>query len=171
MTRRSYQRNGRAHGYLRKGGMLLGLLFGLLICAPQTAKASEATVETSQDLYDAISDEKTEISLGGDITLEKDNNCGALIYYNVTIDLCGHKLTAGNGSWNDRNVAMFTVGNNGSLTLKDSGTGGTVSVGDNNSGCAVKITDSGSFTMESGIIEGGGSRRCCENEQRNVHHE
>lgn len=149
----------RTYGYLRKGGVLLGLLIGLLICAPQTAWA-DTTVTDSDALYDAINVEETKISLGRNVELEIDtSSSGVVIDGNVTIDLCGHQLTAKDSEWATGNVAMFEIGSSGSLTLTDSSADktGKIDVGNNSSLCVVQ-TDGGEFTMDGGTIQGGSSQ-------------
>lgn len=148
----------RMCGYLRKGGVLLGLLLGLLICAPQTAWA-DTTVSDSAGLYDAIDDEETNISLDSNVELETNTSSnGVTISRNVTIDLNGHKLTAKDNEWATGNLAMFEISPSGSLTLTDSGSDGELSVGKNNDNLCVVKAGNGAFTMDGGTIQGGSSQ-------------
>lgn len=145
-------------GYLRKGGVLLGLLLGLLICAPQTAWA-DTTVSGSDELYEAIVEHgETYIYLGKNFELENSSgDAGVAIIRNVTIDLKGHKLTAKNNEWTTGNLAMFEISSSCCLTLTDTGSNGGLSVGNNDSLCVVQ-TDGGEFTMNGGTIQGGSSQ-------------
>lgn len=119
---------------------------GEAVESPQPAavpavQSGKTEIKSESELDAALSDKScTEIKLGGNIELSG----GYIISRTITLDLNGYTLTV-NGTECD----IFSVEENGNLTIKDSGTGGKIDGQNKNCGVNVK---GGILTLESGTI-------------------
>lgn len=101
----------------------------------------EAEIRSESELEAALDDEtRAEIKLGGNIEFSG----GFIISRTVTLDLNGYTLTSSGTEFD-----MFSVYNNGNLTIKDSGTGGKID--GQNKNCGFDVSG-GTLTLDSGSI-------------------
>lgn len=98
-------------------------------------------IKSEAELNVALGDKScTEITLGENIELSG----GYIISHTVTLDLNGYTLTVNGNEWD-----IFSVDENGNLTVKDSGTGGKIDGQNKNCGFCIY---GGVLTLESGTI-------------------
>ena len=98
-------------------------------------------IKSEAELNVALGDKScTEITLGENIELSG----GYIISHTVTLDLNGYTLTSG-----DTECDIFSVRENGNLTVMDSGTGGKIDGQNKNCGFCIY---GGVLTLESGTI-------------------
>ena len=111
--------------------------------AGETPAASGAVtdVSTAADLTAAISNpDVNTVRLAANI----DISSSLTVKRTVTLDLNGYALTVSGTEWD-----IFSVDENGNLTVKDSGTGGKIDGQNNNCGFSIH---GGILTLESGTI-------------------
>ena len=114
-----------------------------LIGGSETPAASGAVtdVSTAADLTAAISNpDVNTVRLAANI----DISSSLTVKRTVTLDLNGYALTVSGTEWD-----IFSVDENGNLTVKDSGTGGKIDGQNNNCGFSIH---GGILTLESGTI-------------------
>ncbi|MBC8532510.1 InlB B-repeat-containing protein [Yeguia hominis] len=103
--------------------------------------SGETEIRSESELESALDDEtRAEIKLGGNIEISG----GFIISRAVTLDLNGYTLTSSGTEFD-----IFSVHDNGNLTIKDSGTGGKIDGQNKNCGFSIY---GGVLTLESGTI-------------------
>lgn len=106
-----------------------------------TASGAVTDVSTAADLTAAISNpDVNTVRLAANI----DISSSLTVKRTVTLDLNGYALTVSGTEWD-----IFSVDENGNLTVKDSGTGGKIDGQNNNCGFSIH---GGILTLESGTI-------------------
>lgn len=150
---------------MKKATVFVITLALVIAMMPLTAMAA-TTVTTSAELTDAL-------AAGGDVALGADIDAGDLdggAFFTVpggitaTLDLNGHTLQGtrilGAKTGSERNTAI--IGNNGTLTIKDSVGGGQIvidtSLQDDWNSCTAAVSNLGTLNMQSGtLLNNGGT--------------
>ena len=105
------------------------------------ASGTVTDVSNAADLIAAIADSNVNTVR---LTANIDISSSLTVKRTVTLDLNGYALTVGGTEWD-----IFSVDENGNLTVKDSGTGGKIDGQNNNCGFSIH---GGILTLESGTI-------------------